>query len=395
MHQVNDAYLNTELFMQPISESQPIVPFIQGDGIGVDIMPVTIKVIDAAVDKAFNGEKQIQWQQVLAGESALSQGLDALPIETLETLKKASVVLKGPLATMMGDTSVNAAIRQALNLDLCRRNIHDFSGRASLLGRSSFPLRVVMRHNEEAMDLSFADQLGLGLQHEQAINDGLWVSHHYWSKIHTENLMKSALEYALLSDMPCLTLVHRAHLLPHTEGLFLQWAQDWLANNCDCRIDNQAWWLSKDQGSELKIQFLSVEAFLQQCLNQPNLSQLVVTYCRYGDAVSDVLAAQVGGIGVVPTAHLSASQAVFEPSHGTAPKHAGQDKANPTSLILAGEMLLRHLGWNQAADLVHLGVANAIEQRMLTMDLAKQVEGINPISCSEFGNAVIEFIRNH
>lgn len=391
--------------MKNNAEIKLTIPYIQGEGIGVDITPVTLKVLDAAVEKAYDSKRQIQWQELLAGEKAITQGKKALPDETLAALENAQVALKGPLATSIDQQSINALIRQHLSLEICRRNITDFPGRASLLGREPLATYIVLRHNEEAIDLGPIlvdhESLCLPTHFEQVITDTLSVSSHYWSKTHIQKLVEKGIKTARDSGLENITLVHRAPLLPQSEGLFLQWSQDWLEQNYSIRVDDQTaqggskiWWLEQEENKPLKIQFLTVESFLQRVVSGVSSSQVVLIYNRYGDAVSDVLAAQTGGIGVVPTGHFSSSQALFEPTHGTAPKHAGQDKVNPTSLILAGEMMLRHLEWNEAADLVQLGVKRAIDQRMLTIDLAKQVSGVTAVSCSQFGNAVINAIRN-
>jgi isocitrate dehydrogenase len=388
---------------------QPIIPFIEGDGIGVDITPVMIKVIDAAVAKAYGGQRKIHWMEVYAGEkSTRLYGPDEwLPAETFAALKEYSVSIKGPMTTPVGGgiRSLNVALRQELDLYQCVRPVRYFKGVPSPLKHPELTNMVIYRENTEDIyagiewqaESEGAKKLINFLQNEMGVKkirfpetSGIGIKP--VSRQGTERLVRAAIRYAIDNDRKSVTFVHKGNIMKFTEGGFRDWAYALAKNEFGAQpIDGGPWCAFKNPktGREIIVKDAIADAFLQQILLRPAEYDVIATLNLNGDYVSDALAAQVGGIGIAPGANISDQYAVFEATHGTAPKYAGQDKVNPGSLILSAEMMLRHLGWTEAADLVIKGMEQSIADKQVTYDFARQMEGANEISCSAFGDAMI------
>ena len=387
----------------------PIIPLIEGDGIGVDITPVMIKVIDAAVEKAYGGKKKIHWMEVYAGEKSTQiYGPDQwLPKETFDALKTYSVSIKGPMTTPVGGgiRSLNVALRQELDLYQCVRPVRYFKGVPSPLKRPELTDMVIFRENTEDIYAGVEWQAGsdaankviqflreeMGVQKIRFPQDcGIGVKP--VSVEGTTRLVRAAIRYAIDNDRKSVTLVHKGNIMKFTEGLFRDTGyqiarEEFGAEPIDggpwCRLKNPA------TGREIVIKDAIADAFLQQILLRPAEYDVIATTNLNGDYISDALAAQVGGIGIAPGANISDQYAVFEATHGTAPKYAGLDKVNPGSLILSAEMMLRHLGWKEAADRVIQAMEAAIGDKQVTYDFARLMEGAQELSCSEFGAAMI------
>ena len=390
--------------------NNPIIPFIEGDGIGVDITPVMIDVIDAAVAKAYGGEKKIHWMEVYAGEKATKVYGDNvwLPQETLDTLKEYSVSIKGPMTTPVGGgiRSLNVALRQELDLYQCVRPVRYFNGVPSPLKDPSKTDMVIFRENTEDIyagieweaESDKCKKVVAFLQNEMGVNkirfpetSGIGIKP--VSKQGTQRLVRAAIRYAIDNDKPSVTLVHKGNIMKFTEGGFRDWGYELAQKEFGARpIDGGPWCSFKNPktGKEIIIKDAIADAFLQQILLRPAEYSVIATLNLNGDYISDALAAQVGGIGIAPGANISDQYAIFEATHGTAPKYAGQDKVNPGSLILSAEMMLRHLGWKEAADLVISAMEKAIGDKQVTYDFARLMDGANEISCSAFGKAMIE-----
>ena len=387
----------------------PIIPFIEGDGIGIDITPVMIKVIDAAVEKAYGGKKKIHWMEVYAGEkSTRLYGSDEwLPKETFDALKEYSVSIKGPMTTPVGGgiRSLNVALRQELDLYQCVRPVRYFKGVPSPLKHPELTNMVIFRENTE--DIYAGIEWACGsegvkkvvkfLQEEMGVKkirfpetSGIGIKP--ISIEGTSRLVRAAIKYAIDNDRKSATIVHKGNIMKFTEGLFrdacYKLAQDEFGAEL---IDGGPWCRIKNpkNGREIIIKDSIADAFLQQILLRPAEYDVIATTNLNGDYISDALAAQVGGIGIAPGANISDRYACFEATHGTAPKYAGLDKVNPGSLILSAEMMLRHLGWGDAANLVLKAMEAAIGDKQVTYDFARQMEGANELSCSEFGDAMI------
>lgn len=390
--------------------NNPIIPFIEGDGIGVDITPVMKDVIDAAVAKAYGGEKQIQWMEVYAGEKATRVYGDNvwLPEETLEALKEYVVSIKGPMTTPVGGgiRSLNVALRQELDLYQCVRPVRYFSGVPSPLKDPSKTDMVIFRENTEDIyagieweaETENAKKIIHFLQNEMGVNkirfpetSGIGIKP--VSKDGTQRLVRAAIQYAIDNDKPSVTLVHKGNIMKFTEGGFRDWGYEVAQKEFGAKlIDNGPWceFTNPKTGKQIVVKDAIADAFLQQILLRPAEYSVIATLNLNGDYISDALAAQVGGIGIAPGANISDNYAIFEATHGTAPKYAGLDKVNPGSLILSAEMMLRHLGWKEAADLVIQAMEKAIADKQVTYDFARLMEGANEISCSAFGKAMIE-----
>lgn len=388
---------------------RPIIPFIEGDGIGIDITPVMRAVVDAAVDKAYGGARQIQWMEIYAGEkSTRAYGEDVwLPAETLEAVKEFVVSIKGPLTTPVGGgiRSLNVTLRQELDLYVCLRPVRYFKGTPSPLKEPEHTDMVIFRENSEDIYAGIEWQEGSAsakkiiafLQNEMGVTkirfpetSGIGIKP--VSKDGTERLMRKAIQYAIDNDRASVTLVHKGNIMKFTEGAFKQWGYDLAKAEFGAQeIDGGPWcrFTNPRTGKEIVIKDVIADAFLQQILLRPKEYDVIATLNLNGDYISDALAAQVGGIGMAPGANLSDSVAMFEATHGTAPKYAGKDQVNPASLILSAEMMLRHMGWTEAADLIIKGVEGAIEAKTVTYDLHRLMEGATKLSCSGFGAAVI------
>ena len=390
--------------------NNPIIPFIEGDGIGVDITPVMIDVIDAAVAKAYGGEKKIHWMEVYAGEKATKVYGDSvwLPQETLDTLKEYSVSIKGPMTTPVGGgiRSLNVALRQELDLYQCVRPVRYFNGVPSPLKDPSKTDMVIFRENTEDIyagieweaESENCKKVIDFLQNEMGVKkirfpetSGIGIKP--VSKQGTQRLVRAAIRYAIDNDKPSVTLVHKGNIMKFTEGGFRDWGYELAQKEFGAEpIDGGPWCKFKNPktGKDIIVKDAIADAFLQQILLRPAEYSVIATLNLNGDYISDALAAQVGGIGIAPGANISDEYAIFEATHGTAPKYAGQDKVNPGSLILSAEMMLRHLGWKEAADLVIEAMEKAIGDKQVTYDFARLMDGANEVSCSAFGKAMIE-----
>ncbi len=386
----------------------PIIPYIEGDGIGVDITPVMIKVIDAAVEKAYGGSKKISWMEVYCGEKAaeLYEG-DWFPQETLEAIKEYAVSIKGPLTTPVGGgfRSLNVAIRQELDLFVCQRPVRWFAGVPSPVKEPNKVDMCIFRENSEDIyagiewraDTDEAKQVISFLQQEMGVKKIRFEEHcgigvKPVSAQGTKRLVRKAINYAIDQNKDTVTLVHKGNIMKFTEGAFCDWGYELARDEFGAEpLDGGPWHTFKNPktGADIIIKDVIADAMLQQILLRPAEYDVIATLNLNGDYISDALAAQVGGIGIAPGANLSDDVAVFEATHGTAPKYAGQDKVNPGSLILSAEMMLRHLGWNEAADLVIASMEGAISAGTVTYDFERLMDNATLLSCSEFGDAMI------
>ncbi|AOJ69728.1 MULTISPECIES: NADP-dependent isocitrate dehydrogenase [Burkholderia] len=389
---------------------QPIIPYIEGDGTGFDITPVMIKVVDAAVEKAYGGKKKIHWMEIYAGEKATKvYGPDVwLPEETLQVLKEYVVSIKGPLTTPVGGgiRSLNVALRQELDLYVCLRPIQYFKGVPSPVREPEKTNMVIFRENSEdiyagiewAAESEQAKKVIKFLQEEMGVKkirfpetSGIGIKP--VSKEGTERLVRKAIQYAIDNDRKSVTLVHKGNIMKFTEGAFRDYGYALAQKEFGAElIDGGPWMKFKNPktGNEIVIKDSIADAFLQQILLRPAEYDVIATLNLNGDYVSDALAAQVGGIGIAPGANLSDSVAMFEATHGTAPKYAGKDYVNPGSEILSAEMMLRHLGWTEAADVIIAAMEKSIHQKRVTYDFARLMEGATQVSCSGFGQVLIE-----
>ena len=390
--------------------NNPIIPFIEGDGIGVDITPVMIKVIDAAVAKAYKGEKKISWMEIFAGEKATRIYGDNvwLPDETLQAIKDYKVSIKGPMTTPVGGgiRSLNVAIRQKWDLYQCGRPVQYFNGVPSPVKDPSKVNMVIFRENTEDIYVGIewmgetddAKKVINFLQNEMGVNkirfpETSSIGVKPVSREGTERLTRAAIKYAIDNDRSSVTIVHKGNIMKYTEGGFRDWSYALAKNEFGAiEIGAGPWCEFKNPktGKTITVKDAIADAFLQQILLRPAEYDVIATLNLNGDYISDALAAQVGGIGIAPGANISDEYAVFEATHGTAPKYAGQDKVNPGSLILSAEMMLRHLGWTEAADLVIASMEKAIGDKQVTYDFARLMDDANEISCSAFGDAMIE-----
>lgn len=388
---------------------RPVIPCIEGDGIGVDITPVMQKVVNAAVAKAYGGDKSIAWMEVYAGEKATKvYAKDVwLPDETLDALKQYSVSIKGPLTTPVGGgiRSLNVALRQNLDLYLCLRPIRYFGGTPSPLREPEKTHMIIFRENSEDIYAGIEWEAGTPevkklidfLQKQMGVtkirfpeSSGIGIKP--VSRDGTRRLVRKAIQYAIDNNHGSVTLVHKGNIMKFTEGSFKNWGYELAKEEFAAQeIDGGPWCEMKNPrtGSAILIKDVIADAFLQQILLRPEDYSVIATLNLNGDYISDALAAQVGGIGIAPGANLSDTVAMFEATHGTAPKYAGKDQVNPGSLILSAEMMLRHLGWVEAADLVIKGLGQAILNKTVTYDLERLMAGATLVSCSGFGDAVI------
>ncbi|MEN8175961.1 MAG: NADP-dependent isocitrate dehydrogenase [Pseudomonadota bacterium] len=389
--------------------NRPIIPFIEGDGIGVDITPVMKKVVDAAVARAYGGEKSIAWMEIYAGEKAnnLYGGDTWLPEETFDAVKAFVVSIKGPLTTPVGGgiRSLNVSLRQVLDLYVCLRPVRYYEGTPSPLRNPGLTDMVIFRENSEDIYAGVEWQAGSDdvkkvvdfLRNDMGVSkirfpDTSGIGVKPVSSEGTKRLVRKALQYAIDNDRPSVTLVHKGNIMKFTEGAFKEWGYELAREEFGAvEIDGGPWcsFRNPGTGADIIVKDVIADAFLQQILLRPAEYDVIATMNLNGDYISDALAAQVGGIGIAPGANISDSVAMFEATHGTAPKYAGQDKVNPGSLILSAEMMLRHLGWNEAADLVVKGMSGAIAAKTVTYDFERLMEGATLLSCSAFGDAMI------
>jgi isocitrate dehydrogenase len=393
---------------QPTPDN-PIIPFIEGDGIGADITPVMIKVVDAAVQKAYGGKRKIYWMEVYAGEKATRvYGANQwFPEETFNALKEYSVSIKGPMTTPVGGgiRSLNVALRQELDLYQCIRPVRYFNGVPSPLKDPSKVDMVIFRENTEdiyagiewAANSDEVKKVMAFLKNEMGVKkirfpETSAIGIKPVSVEGSSRLIRAALKYAVDNDRKSVTLVHKGNIQKFTEGGFRDWGYEIAQKEFGAvPIDGGPWCKFKNPntGREITVKDSIADAFLQQILLRPADYDVIATTNLNGDYISDALAAQVGGIGIAPGANVSDQYACFEATHGTAPKYAGQDKVNPGSEILSAEMMLRHLGWKEAADLIIKSMEAAIADKQVTYDFARLMEGANEVSCSGFGDAMI------
>lgn len=389
--------------------AKPIIPFIEGDGIGVDITPVMHKVVDVAVEKAYGGTRQIQWMEVFAGEKSLQVygENEWLPDETIDALREFKVSIKGPMTTPVGGgiRSLNVAIRQILDLYVCLRPIRWFQGVPSPVVAPDKINMVIFRENTEDIysgveweaDSSGAVKLLNFLQSDLNVSKIRFPEHcgvgiKPISVAGTERLVRQAVQYAIAEDRNSVTFVHKGNIMKYTEGAFKDWGYRLVAQEFGATpLDGGPWHvlINPNTGKEIVIKDVITDSMLQQVLLRPSEYDVIATMNLNGDYLSDALAAQVGGIGIAPGANIGDSVAVFEATHGTAPKYTGQDKVNPGSLILSAEMMLRHLGWKEAADRIIRGIEGAIANRTVTYDFERLMDGATLLKCSEFGDEII------
>ncbi|MCG6869916.1 MAG: NADP-dependent isocitrate dehydrogenase [Gammaproteobacteria bacterium] len=391
----------------------PIIPYIEGDGIGSDITPVMRNVVDAAVTAAYGGGRSIMWMEVYAGEKAVEvYGPDEwLPEETLEAMQEFVVSIKGPLTTPVGGgmRSLNVSIRQVMDLYACVRPIHYFPGTPTPLKDASNTEMVIFRENTEDIYAGIewpAESDGARkvidfLQGEMGVTqirfpDTSGIGVKPVSRDGTRRLVHKALTYAIDNDRDSVTLVHKGNIMKYTEGAFRSWGYELARESFGAEvIDGGPWCRMKNPktGKEVVIKDMIADNFLQQILLKPELYDVIATMNLNGDYLSDALAAQVGGIGMAPGANMADSVAVFEATHGTAPKYTGQNRVNPGSIILSAEMMLRYMGWKEAADRIIQGMSGAIAAGTVTYDLARIMEGATKVTSSGFGDAVIDHMQ--
>ncbi len=389
--------------------NHPIIPFIEGDGTGVDITPVMRSVVDAAVKKAYGNNRSIVWMEIYAGEKA-TQVYDKtawLPEETLQAIREFPVAIKGPLTTPVsgGIRSINVALRQKLDLYVCLRPVRYFSGVPSPLLHPEKTDMVLFRENSEDIysgiewmaDSLEAKQLIQFLQKQMQVTkirfpDQCGIGIKPVSKEGSQRLVRRAIAYAIAHNKPSVTLVHKGNIMKFTEGAFKDWGYAIARDEFGAQLYERGPWLqlkNPNNGQRILIKDVIADAFLQQILLRPDEYSVIATLNLNGDYISDALAAQVGGIGIAPGANLSDSIALFEATHGTAPKYAGQDKVNPGSLILSAEMMLRHIQWSEAADHIIHGIEKTLANKTVTYDFARLMQNAQLLSCSKFGEAII------
>lgn len=402
--------------------NDPIIPFIEGDGTGADIWAASVRVLDAAVEKAYNGTRKIHWKEVLAGEKAFNQTGSWLPDETLQIIDEYRIAIKGPLTTPVGGgiRSLNVALRQMLDLYACVRPVHYFKGVPSPVKEPELVEMVIFRENTEdiyagieflagtpeveKLKKFLIEEMGVkGIRFPDTVSLGIKPV----SIEGTERLIRSAIEYTIENNLPSLTIVHKGNIMKYTEGKFKDWGYALLEREYGDKVftwtqyDRIAAEQSKEVADKAQADALAsgkilvkdaiADAFLQQILLRPAEYSVIATLNLNGDYISDALAAEVGGIGIAPGANINylTGKAIFEATHGTAPKYAGLDKVNPSSVILSGEMMFRYLGWKEAADLIIKGVEGAINNKRVTYDFHRLMEGATLLKCSEFGDEII------
>ena len=390
----------------------PIIPYIEGDGIGVDVTPPMLAVTDAAVAKAYGGKRSIAWMEIYNGEKAAEkyEG-DWFPAETLDAIREYKVAIKGPLTTPVGGgfRSLNVALRQELDLYVCQRPVRWFTGVPSPVKEPEKTDMIIFRENSEDIYAGIewkagseeADKVIAFLRDEMGVSkirfpEDCGIGVKPVSSQGTKRLVRKAIQYCIDQDLPSVTLVHKGNIMKFTEGAFKEWGYELAKEEFGAELlDGGPWMTMKnpDTGKQIIIKDVIADAMLQQILLRPDEYSVIATLNLNGDYISDALAAQVGGIGIAPGANLSDDIALFEATHGTAPKYAGQDKVNPGSLILSAEMMLRHLGWNEAADLVVNGVEGAIAAKTVTYDFERLMDDAKLLKCSEFGDAIIKHMK--
>ena len=389
--------------------NNPTIHYIEGDGIGVDISPVMIKVVDAAVSKAYDGDKEISWSEVLAGEKAYNATGEWLPEATLDAMRNGLVSIKGPLTTPVGGgiRSLNVALRQKLDLFACVRPVRWYDGTPSPVKSPGDVDMIIFRENSEDVYAGIEWESGSNdvaklikfLQEEMGVDkirfpntSGIGIKP--ISKEGTARIVRSAIQYAVDNDKDSVTLVHKGNIMKFTEGGFRDWGYQLAKDEFGAtELDGGPWCVMKNPntGKTIVIKDVIADAMLQQIITRPAEYSVLATMNLNGDYISDALAAQVGGIGIAPGANINYDTgiAIFEATHGTAPKYAGQDKVNPGSVILSAEMMLRHMGWLEAADLIVKGMEGAISAKTVTYDFERLMDDATLLKCSEFGDAII------
>ena len=387
--------------------AMPIIPFIEGDGIGPDIWKASVRVFDSAVEKAFGDTKKIEWLEVLAGEKAYNQTGEWLPQATLDSITEHRVAIKGPLTTPIGGgiRSLNVALRQKLDLYACVRPVRWFEGVPSPVKQPELVNMVIFRENTEDIyagiewmagtaDLDkvksfLVDEMGVtNIRFPDTASLGIKPV----SREGTERLVRAALDAALKQGRKTLTLVHKGNIMKFTEGAFRDWGYDVARREYGAEdLDGGPWQVIRKDGKELIVKDVIADAFLQQILLRPAEYDIIATLNLNGDYISDALAAIVGGIGIAPGANINytSGHAIFEATHGTAPKYAGKDQVNPSSVILSGAMMLEYMGWQEAADLIVKGIEGAIAQKRVTYDFHRLMDGATKLKCSEFGDEIV------
>ncbi|MCH1615960.1 MAG: NADP-dependent isocitrate dehydrogenase [Candidatus Poseidonia sp.] len=390
--------------------NDPVIHYIEGDGIGVDITPVMIRVVNAAVEQAYGGEKSIVWSEVLAGEKAFNATGEWLPQATLDAMKSGLVSIKGPLTTPVGGgiRSLNVALRQKLDLYACVRPVRWYDGTPSPVKAPQDVDMIIFRENSEDVYAGIeweaeSDEVKRVidfLQNEMGVDkirfpntSGIGIKP--VSKEGTARIVRAAIQYAIDNDQPSVTLVHKGNIMKFTEGGFRDWGYTLAQKEFGAKeLDGGPWCTltNPNTGNEIIIKDVIADAMLQQIITRPAEYSVLTTMNLNGDYISDALAAQVGGIGIAPGANINYDTgiSIFEATHGTAPKYAGQDKVNPGSLILSAEMMLRHMGWKEAADLIVKGMEGAISNKTVTYDFERLMDDATLLSCSAFGEAMIQ-----
>ena len=393
--------------------NHPIIHYIEGDGIGIDITPVMIDVVNAAVQKAYNGEKKIHWQEVLAGEKAFNETGEWLPDATLTAMRENLVSIKGPLTTPVGGgiRSLNVALRQKLDLFACVRPVRWFQGTPSPVKEPDSVNMIIFRENSEDVYAGIEWESGSegAAKLIQFLKDEMGVDKIRFPNTSgigikpisiegTNRIVRSAINYAIQNNMPSVTLVHKGNIMKFTEGGFRDWGYALAKEEFGAvEIDGGPWCqiTNPDNGHQIIIKDVIADAMLQQILTRPREYSVLATMNLNGDYISDALAAQVGGIGIAPGANINYDTgiSIFEATHGTAPKYAGQNKVNPGSLILSAEMMLRHIGWTEAADLIINGMEGAISKGTVTYDFERLMDNAQLLTCSQFGEAIISHMN--
>ncbi len=388
----------------------PIIPFIEGDGIGPDIWAASERVLDAAVEKAYGGERKIEWKEVLAGQKAFDQTGEWLPQATLDAIEEYKVSIKGPLTTPIGGgiRSLNVALRQKLDLYACVRPVQYFAGVPSPVKHPEQVDMIIFRENTEDIyaGIEFAEgsediekfktmfKEAFPARYEKIrFPDSSGIGIKPVSKDGTARLVRAAIEYAIANGKDTVTLVHKGNIMKFTEGAFMEWGYQTAASEFGAKpLDGGPWHVIEKDGKRIVIKDVIADAMLQQIILRPSEYSVIATLNLNGDYISDALAAQVGGIGIAPGANInySTGASIFEATHGTAPKYAGQDKVNPSSVILSGEMMFRYMGWTEAADLIIKGVEGAISSKRVTYDFERLMDGATLLKCSEFGDEIIK-----
>jgi len=396
-----------------IVPDEPLVHYIEGDGIGIDITPVMINVVNAAVEKAYSGQRNIHWNEVLAGQKAFDKTGEWLPEETLEAMKTGLVSIKGPLTTPVGGgiRSLNVALRQKLDLFACVRPVRWYEGTPSPVKNPDFVDMIIFRENSEDVYAGIEWEAGSPevkkvidfLQDEMGVSkirfpktSGIGIKP--ISREGTSRIVRAAINYAIDNDKPSVTIVHKGNIMKFTEGGFRDWGYQLAKDEFGAtELDGGPWCTMNNPktNNQIIIKDVIADAMLQQVLTRPKEYGVLTTMNLNGDYISDALAAQVGGIGIAPGANINYDTgiSIFEATHGTAPKYTGQNKVNPGSLILSAEMMLRHMGWNEAADLIVRGMEGAISAKTVTYDFERLMDDAKLLSCSDFGDALISHME--